>query len=131
MPIIRRDNNEMRYNSILLLEKNGNPNYYEQLIRNTKLFFYGLGKPDLVDEMQIIIEEKLENRLGRKYNHILFIYKNFRQLKSFTRPVNKPFEKIHKYEIKIWLDEVEEWILRKVSEQEKHIRYTTTAKQWV
>lgn len=133
MPIIRRDANELRYNSLWLLPKQNNPDYYAMLIKNAKGFFYGMNRPDLVEDLNYIIKEKIEKTMGAELNNVLLTYKNLPTLNSFTRSKQTQYSKIniHKYTIQTWLDEIEEWIFRQIVRLEGEIRFTTPARQFV
>jgi len=132
MTLLKRDNNELRYNSIWLLEKK-EPDYYKQLFRNTKAFFIGMKRLDLVKEMDKIISKNIEKKLGSNINHVLFVYKNLPYLNSFTRPRIDGLsdKRVYKYMIEEWLDEIEKWIFKKCIELEKNIRFSTPPKQWI
>jgi hypothetical protein len=130
MVLMRRDNAELRYNSILLLSKRDNPDYYKELIRNTKLFLYGMKRTDLVTEFEKQIEVEVEKKSGNSIDYILLVYKNLPYLNSFTK--NKLTEEyIYKYELQKWLDKVEEWVFKTIMILEQDIRFVAPPKQWV
>lgn len=133
MPIIRRDGNELRFNSLFLLPKQHNPDYYVMLFKNAKSFFYGMNRPDLVEDLDFIINEKIEKVMGTNIQNILHTYKNLPYLNSFTRSRQAQYSKIniYKYTIQSWLDAIEEWIFRQVVSLEGQIRFTTPARQFV
>jgi hypothetical protein len=133
MPLVKRDQNEMRLNAIMLLPKQGNGDYYKMLFRSSKNLFYGLGHPDLVDELDFIIHEKIEKVMGTNINYILLTYKNLPFLNSFTRSKNPLYSEynIYKYTIEAWLTEVEDWIFRQIAEHEGEIRYTLPPKTFI
>lgn len=130
---IRRDLNELRYNSILLLPKQGNSEYWATLFRNAKNFFIGMNREDLVEQLNYIIYEKIERIMSADINHILFTYKNLPFLNSFTRSKNPVYAEmnIYKYTIKTWLEQIETWVFQKVIELEGEIRFTIPAKQFI
>lgn len=130
MTLVRRDNNELRYNSIFLLEKKGNPDYYKELIRNTKAFFYGMRREDLLKEMNVLIKRKIEEKVGSKINYVLMVYANLTYYNSFTKQ-KYTGEYIFKHQLMTWFDELEEWIFRQVTLLEQDIRFVTPPKQWV
>jgi hypothetical protein len=131
--LIKRDNNELRYNAIWLLEKDGNPNYYKNLIKNAKAFFFGMEKEEYIAELDKKIKDVLEERVGVDINTILLVYKNLPYLNSYTKSKREAEreEYIYKYTIENWLDEIEVWIFRKAITLEKHIRFTIAPKQHV
>jgi hypothetical protein len=133
MTIIRRDANELRYNAIHLLSKTGNPAYYTQLFRSARMFFIGMGRPDLVEDLEFMIREKLEKIMGVEINQFLLVYKNLPYLNSFTRSRNPIYSgiNIYKFTMEKWLDEIEAWIFMNVIELEQDIRFTTPSRQYV
>lgn len=132
MGLIRRDLNELRYNSLWLLTKE-DPAYYQNLIKNAKAFFYGMGREDLVDELEKEIKAKIETIMGADINLILQVYKNLPYLNAFTRSKNPTYNhiNIHKYTIKQWLEEIERWIFQNTIQLEPEIRFTTPARQFI
>lgn len=133
MPVIRREVNELRFNSLMLLPKQGNVDYYMMLFRNSKNFFYGMQRPDLAEDLDYIIKEKIEKVMGCDIQHVLITYKNLPTLNSFTRSKNPLYANgnIYKYTMQKWLDEIEEWCFRNIFDLEKQIRFTTPARQFV
>jgi hypothetical protein len=133
MVLLKRDNNELRYNSIWLLEKRGNPDYYKQLIRNAKGLFYGLEREDLVKELDKYIKYKIENKMGAKIQYVLLIYKNLPYLNSYTRSkiIGNEWRDIHKYDLETWLDEIEKWIFQHVIVLEPEIIFSTPPRQFI
>lgn len=131
--LIKRDNNELRFNAIWLLEKNDNNEYYENLIKNARAFFFGMKRPDLSKELDEIIEEKIEKKIGMNINHLLMLYKHMKRIKSFTKCRNPDEEekRVYKFEIKIMLDEIESWIFQKAITLEKQIRFSSTPRQHI
>jgi hypothetical protein len=133
MGVIKRDNNELRYNSLWLLPKQMNPDYYGNLFKNAKAFFYGMNRYDLVEDMDFIINEKIEKVMGCPISLVLITYKNLPALNSFTRSKHPLYAtmNIYKYTIQGWLDEIEGWIFREAQKLEGEIRFTIPAKQFV
>ena len=133
MPLIKRDINELRYNSIWLLSKEGNPDYYKALLKNAKAFFYGMDRMDLIEELTKIIKTKIENVMGANIQSILLTYKNLPALNSFTRSRNPLYADINifKHTIESWLDEIEEWVFQQAIILEPEIRFTTPARQFI
>ncbi|CAK0747185.1 hypothetical protein CCP1ISM_260002 [Azospirillaceae bacterium] len=130
MSLIKRDNNELRYNSIFLLTKQGNPDYYKELIRNSRAFFYGMRREDLNDEMNNFIKKNIEKRCGKSIDYVLLIYRYMNNFKNFM--MNPHTEKyIYKQELNKWLDQLEQWIFINVVKLEDNIRFTIPPKQWV
>jgi hypothetical protein len=130
MVLMRRDNAELRYNSILLLSKRDNPDYYKELIRNTKIFLYGMKREDLVLEFEEQIKDNIEKKSGSSIDYILLVYKNLPHLNSFTK--NRLTEEyIYKHELQKWFDKVEEWVFKKLMILEQDIRFVAPPKQWV
>jgi len=131
--LIKRDNNELRYNSILLLQKEGNPNYWKNLFRNAKAFFYGMNREDLIEELDKQISIEVEKKIGLEINYVLYIYKNLMFLNSFTksRVAGKDTEYIYKYTIEQWLDKVETWVFKTIISLEPLVRFTMPPKQFV
>lgn len=133
MTLIKRDMNELRLNSIFLLPKDNNPNYYIMFFKNIKSFFYGMARPDLVEDLDFIIKQKIELIMGAEINNVLMTYKNILYLDGFTRSKNPLYQNlnIYKYSIQGWLDEIEQWCLMRVMELEPEIRFTLPAKQYI
>lgn len=133
MPLLKRDASELRFNSLMLLPKQNNPDYYTMLFRNAKAFFYGMQRPDLSEDLDYIIKEKIEKIMGANISSVLLTYKNLPTLNSFTRSKLHQFKNynIYKYTIQGWLDEIENWIFQQVIELEPQIRFLTPARQWV
>lgn len=132
MPIAKRDNNELRYNSIWLLSKSGNPDYYKQLFRNSKGFFFGMGRADLVKELDKKINQKIEKKLGVDIHYALLLYKNLPYLNSFTRCKGSDgCDDIRKYDIERWLDSIEKWIFETIISLEGEIIFSIPPKQYV
>ena len=117
----------------MLLPKEGNPNYYRMLFRNVNNFFYGMKRPDLVEDLTSIIHEKIEKPMGSDIQLVLIAYKNLPSLDSFTRSLNPIYAgaNIRKYTIQKWLDEIEVWCFRQIFDLEGQIRFTTPARQFV
>ena len=133
MNLIKRDNNELRYNSIWLLTKEGNSDYYRQLLRNAKALFYGMRRTDLIEELNQLIEKKIEKTMGTSINQIFIAYKNLPSLNSFTRSKNPLYAdiNIYKYTIEQWLDEIEEFVFQKAITLEEDIRFTLPSRQFI
>lgn len=125
--------NELRFNAIWLLPKDGNANYYRMLFKNVKAFFYGMERNDLSEELDFLIHEKIEKPMGASINWILNVYKNLPTHNSFTRSKNPIYDNmnIYKETLSVWLDEIETWIFQKVIELEGSIRFTTPARQHI
>lgn len=131
MALLRIDPNERRYNNILEIIKLGEelPNYFEVLFDNCRNLFYGVGKPELADELDKMINDNLEIKLGQKIDVILYTYRNLPYVKSYTtHPLNTEMH-FHKYEIRRILKDVASWIMRKLPECEQEIRFTLLPKQ--
>jgi len=132
MGLIKRDINELRYNSIWLLTKE-DPNYYANLLKNSKAFFYGMDRADLVKEMEKMIKDRIEDIMGTSIELILYVHKNLPFLNAFTRSKNPLYAdiNIYKYTITAWLNEVEQWVFQQAIELEGEIRFTTPARQFI
>lgn len=128
---LKRDLNEIRYNSILRLPKQSNAEYWFVLFRNTRNFFIGLSRYDLLEKLNFIIEEKIEKIMHSPISNVLHTYKNLPYLNSFTRSRNPLYREmnIYKYTIKEWLESIEAWIFEMVITLEGQIRFTTPAQQ--
>ncbi len=133
MGIIRREQSELRFNSLWLLEKQNNPDYHIQLFKNAKAFFLGMKRPDLLEDLNFIIKERIEKIMGTPISQILITYKNLPYLNSFTRSKNPLYtgQNIYKYTLQEWLDDIETWIFQKAMELEGEIRFTTVARQFI
>jgi hypothetical protein len=103
------------------------------LFRNAKGFFYGMNRPDLADDLDYIIKEKIEKVMGTEISNILLTYKNLPTLNSFTRSKQHQYSRIniYKYTIQTWLDEIETWIFKTIMSLEEQIRFTTVARQFI
>jgi hypothetical protein len=132
MGLIKRDINELRYNSIWLLTKE-DPNYYANLFKNAKAFFYGMDRKKLVDEMDKMIKNNIEEVMGASIELVLYVHKNLPFLNAFTRSKNPLYAdiNIYKYTITAWLNEIEQWIFQQAIELEGEIRFTTPARQFI
>lgn len=133
MPLIRRDNNELRYNAIWLLPKQQNPDYYLMLFKNSKALFYGVNREDLVRDLDLIIHHKIEKVMGVSIHNLLLTYKNLPYLNSFTRSKNSQYASlnIYKYTIMGWLDEIEQWVFKRCVEIEPNIRFNAPPIKYV
>lgn len=131
-PLVKRDSNEQKLTALLLLDR-GSPNYYQQLFRRAKDFFYGMQREDLVEKLDYIIQKKIEEVMGVPISNILLVYKNMPALNSFTRSRNPTFKNVNVYKqtIQTWLDEIENWIFMQVWSLEHSIRYTLPAKTYI
>lgn len=132
MGLIKRDVNELRYNSIWLLSKE-DPNYWANLFKNTKAFFYGMDREDLVKEMNEQIKTRIEEIMGTSIELVLYVHKNLPFLNAFTRSKNPLYSdiNIYKYTITNWLNEVEQWVFQQAIELEGDIRFSTPARQFI
>jgi hypothetical protein len=132
MSLIKRDINELRYNSIWLLTKE-DPNYYANLLKNTKAFFYGMGREDLVKKLDLLIKIRIEEVMGTSIELVLHVHKNLPFLNAFTRSKNPLYAdiNIYKYTLTAWLNEIEQWIFQQAIELEEEIRFTTPARQFI
>lgn len=133
MALIKRDASELRYNALFLLPKQSNPDYYVMLFKNAKAFFYGMKRPDLVEDLNFIINEKIEKVMGSPISHLLLTYKNLPYLNSFTRSKHPLYHNmnIYKYTLQTWLEEIEDWIFRQVTSLENQIRFSLPSKQYI
>jgi hypothetical protein len=131
MSLLKRDNNELRYNAIFLINKQGNPDYYKTLFRNAKAFFIGMGRMDLKEQLETFIKDNVEKKIGREIDDILMVYKNLPYLNSFTRSHVPGVEakNIYKQEITRWLDQVETYIFSKAFELESEIIFSMRPEQ--
>ena len=132
MSLIRRDQSELRFNSIWLLSKE-DPNYFANLFKNAKAFFYGMGREDLVKEMEYQIKSRIEDIMGTNIELILYVHKNLPFLNAFTRSKNPLYAdiNIYKYTITAWLNEIEVWIFQKAIDLEGEIRFTLPSRQFI
>lgn len=133
MSLTRRDINATRYQSIFLLPKDNNPNYYTMLFKNTRAFFYGMQREDLVQKLDFIIKHKIEKIMGTSIGNVILTYKNLPTLNSFTRSRNPLYQNtnIYKYAMQEWFEEIEDWIFRNVTALEGEIRFDNTKAQWI
>lgn len=132
MSLLKRDQNELRFNSLWLLSRE-DPSYYQNLFKNARGFFYGMDREDLVAEMDKMIKENIEDIMGTSIELILYVYKNLPFLNAFTRSKNPLCAdiNIYKYTITTWLNEVQDWIFRQAIELEGEIRFLTPARQFI
>jgi len=132
MSLIRRDFNEGRLYAIFLLSRS-EPNYFRDLFKNAKALFWGMGREDLIVELDELIEDLIEKPMGSDINTILAVHKNLPTINSFTRSKNplRMGENVYKHTITIWLQEVETFIFRSAISLESSIRFTATARQWI
>jgi len=132
MSLIKRDMSELRFNSLWLLSR-ADPNYYADLFKNAKAFFYGMDKEDLVKEMDAMIKNRIEDVMGTSIELVLYVHKNLPFLNAFTRSKNPLYSdiNIYKYTITDWLNEIQNWIFQQAMELEGQIRFTTVARQFI
>lgn len=132
MTLIRRDVSEVRFNSLFLLSKES-PNYWKDLFKNAKAFFWGMERDDLVKELDDMIETLIEKPMGSDIDTILNVHKNLPTLNSFTRSRNPLHlgENIYKSTITRWLNEIETFIFKTAMSLEGDINFTLSGKQWV
>jgi len=107
-----------------------NPDYYETLFRYFKSLCAGMKKFDFIIELDKMIKKKVEEPMGASIAAVLWVYKNLHSLNSFTKSNNPdyPAEYVRKYELKMWLDEIEGWVFDKLVELEPSIRFKDTQK---
>lgn len=132
MTLLRRDQNELRFNSLFLLSRSDS-NYWKDLFRNAKAFFWGMDRDDLVKELYDMIETLIEKPMGSDIDTVLNVHKNLPTLNSFTRSRNPLHlgENIYKSTITRWLTEIETFIFRTAMSLEEQITFTTPARQFV
>jgi hypothetical protein len=132
LSLIRRDVNEIRFNAIFLLSKS-DPNFWRDLLKNARVFFYGMNQPELIKELDEMVEYLIEKPMGSDINTILLIHKNLPTMNSFTRSRNPLHtgENIYKSTITMWLQKVEDFIYQKAISLEGQIHFGITAKQWI
>jgi len=133
MVLIRRDVSEVRWTALWLLPKQSNPEYWNNLFKNLKAFFYGMGRSDLIEALDIIIYEKIEKPMGVPLQSVLITYKNLPFHNSFTRSRNPLYKgvNIYKYTVSSWLDEIEQWGFEQAMILEKEILFSLPSRQWV
>lgn len=102
------------------------PNYFDTLFKYTKAFFFGLQHPELIIELEKMIKEEVEDKMGTPISFVLMVYENLPYLNSFTKSRNPAYENmyIYKYTIREWLNVIEKWIYQKLAELEGEIRFT-------
>lgn len=119
------DINAEKWFSCWKLNSLANPEYYEQLFRNFKSLVAGMGRTDLIYELNEKLHEKIEKPMGTTYQSVLYVYKNLPSLNAFTKSLNPeyPTEYVRKYTIKTWLEEIEEWIFNELVSLEPLIKF--------
>ncbi len=124
------DINSEKWLSIWKLNKLANPDYYETMRKYFVSLCYSMNRKELIVELDALIKETLEVRMGTNFQMILYTYKNLPALNSFTKSRNNeyPFEYVRKYELQEWLDEVERFIFDKLVEMESDIRFRDSQK---
>lgn len=132
MSLLKRDINEVRFNALWLLSRE-DPNYFANLFKNAKAFFYGMGREDLVKEMNQKIKGDIEDIMGTTIELVLYVHKNLPFLNAFTRSKNPLYAdmNIYKYTITAWLNEIETFIFQQAIGLEGEIRFTISARQWI
>jgi hypothetical protein len=132
LTLIKRDINEVRFNALWLLSRE-DPNYFANLFKNAKAFFFGMGREDLVTEMNYQIKTRIEDIMGTSIEMVLYVHKNLPFLNAFTRSRNPLYSdmNIYKYTITAWLNEIETFIFQQAIELEGEIRFTISARQWI
>jgi hypothetical protein len=133
MALIQRDNNEILYNNIFWLVKDGalSFDYYEQLIRNARALFISMKKDDLIKELNQKIKEEIEDKTGHKINEIYIQYKNMAYLNRFIKHPRNPEIKINKIMMKEMFNVIEEWIFIQLRDLAKEIRFSMLPKQTI
>jgi len=116
--------------SIWKLNELANPNYYETLFKYFKSLCLSMGRLDLIEELDLLIEDKIEKPMGANIQLVLYTYKNLPALNSITKSnnIDYEYEYVRKIDIKKMLDEVEEWLFQKVTEFEGKIRFRESQK---
>lgn len=119
------DINSEKWLSIFKLNALSNPQYYEDMRKYFNSLCMGMGRLDLINDLDHLIKKTIEEPMGSDWNVILFTYRNLPALNSFTKSRNPdyPAEYVRKYEIKIWLDRIESWIFEKLVGMETDIRF--------
>ena len=109
------------------------PTYFEDLFKNAKAFFFGMGREDLVKKMDDMINYKIEDIMGADIELVLYVYKNLPHLKAFTRSKNPIYAdiNIYKYTLAKWLKEIETFIFQEAIGLEGYIRFSSSARQWL
>jgi len=125
---VRFDHNEILYKRVVEFSKIDNPRFYEDLIRRAKSFFIGVNHPEKVKELDSLIKNKLENRIGRNYKQVLQIQKNLPRLGSVTPNKNHFTDSISKGEILVILEEIEDWIELNVVKLADCVRFSSPVK---
>ena len=89
-----------------------------------------MGRLDLIEELDLLIEDKIEKPMGANIQLVLYTYKNLPALNSITKSnnIDYEYEYVRKIDIKKMLDEVEEWLFQKVTEFEGKIRFRESQK---
>lgn len=116
--------------SIWKLNPLANPDYYETLFKYFKSLCISMEEHETIEELDKIINEKIEKPMGTTIQLVLFTYKNLPALNSVTKSKNPEYqyEYVRKMDLKNWLDEIEEWIFKKMTEYEPRIRFRETQK---
>lgn len=127
---ISYDINSEKWLSIWKLNKFANPEYYETMRKYFINLCMSLQRGDLIEELESLIKDKVEDRMGSSWHMVLFTYKNLPALNSITKSKNPdyPHEYVRKYELRQWLDDIELFIFRKLVELEKSIRFKDSQK---
>src|SRR4030065_1333515 len=123
--VIRTSPDELKWFSIWQLSPYM-PGYYRQLFKYSTSLFRGLGKEELVQELETKITF-IATEMGRPIQYVYWVYDNLPALNSFTKSMNPKYEDgyIYKHTIKRWFDEIEDWVFNKIVELEPEIRFTT------
>lgn len=122
---ISYDINSEKWLSIWKLNKLANPDYYETMRKYYENLCKSLGREDLIQELNNLIQEKIEKPLGNKWQNILITHKNLPSLNSITKSHNPeyPEEYIYKYQLNEWLESIEKHIFNQLVQLEKNIRF--------
>jgi hypothetical protein len=101
------------------------PDYHETLRKYFINLAASLQHYELIKELETLIKKKIEEPMGASWAQILYVYKNLPYLNSMTKSKNPeyPHEYVMKYEMRDWLESIEQWIYTKLIELEPEIRF--------
>ena len=124
------DINAEKWFSCWKINQLSNPDYYEDLFRYFNSLCAGMKKTSYIIELKELIRVKIEEPMGSPLQSVLWVYKNLPTLNSFTKSKNPEYRNdyVYKYELKMWLDEIQAWLFDKLVDLEPEIRFKDAQK---
>lgn len=104
------------------------PMYYQLVFQLATAIFYQLGFSEKAEELQLMINERLEEPLKRPIHSILSAYYNYKFIfynRAYCK-VGEGVDTIHvtRYEIGVVLEDIKRWCYQEVTQISQYVRFT-------